>query len=433
MELVFVDPEPPDAAGGGIRTHIRLSMEICRGSGIPARVYTHNPSAFPEGTAFPIGRRPWLRSPFRGLAYRFLYAENTLWEHAYWLERELAMTDVPGRVIEFADFLGYGFFALRNPGLRARCQVRVHTPGFLVPAVRKGLHARLAAALSAWRERDCLGRVPVLAAPSAEFIREKLPWLRGWEHIPNPLPAALPGPGAALQARTEQARAYEAALASPGTPPASGDPAWSAAAPDPSSLHDAARAASGPDRLIPARFLYLGRIEERKGVLVLARAFARLAAERPLASLTLVGSEGDPAYGAALRALIESQPRGIRARMTWEAPCPPEGRAALFARFTALVVPSLWENSPYVYFEGMAAGLPCIGSATGEMRAVAAATGAPSPAAGDEGAWSAALRRHCDGADAELPGRQLAYLAAQERTAKDKLLAAWRKSAGEAA
>lgn len=433
MELVFVDPEPPDAAGGGIRTYIRLSMAICRKAGIPARVYTHNPSAFPGETAFAIGRRPCLRSPFRGLAYRLFYAENTLWEHAYWLERELAETDAPGRVTEFCDFLGYGFFALRNPGLRSRCQVRVHTPAFLVPASSKGLRVRIAAALTAWRERDCLAKAPLLAAPSAEFIREKLPWLRGWEHIPNPLPASLPAPGDALRARTNQALAYDSALAPTGTPPPSGDPAWTAAAPDPGSKRDAARAASIPDRLIPARILYLGRVEERKGVLVLARAFARLAAERPLASLTLVGNEGDPAYGAAVRSLIESQQPAIRARMTWEPPCTPEGRAALFARFTALAVPSLWENSPYVYFEGMAAGLPCIGSATGEMKAVARATGASSPAAGDEAEWFAALKAHCDGAEVGLPERQSVYLAAQGREATAKLLAAWRRSAGEAA
>lgn len=431
MELVFVDPEPPDAAGGGIRTHIRLSMGICRAEAIPARVYTHNPGAYPGEDAHPIGRRPWLRSPFRGLAYRLAYAENVAWEHAYWLERELAATDVPGRVIEFGDFLGYGFFSLRNPALRPRCQVRVHTPAFLVPAHPAGARARLAARLAAWRERDCLRRAPFLAAPSAEFIREKLPWLRGWEHVPNPLPPTRPS-GSIPRARAEMERVYRAGLAGPGNPPASGDEAWTAAPPDPAALASAAKAAAAPDRVLPARFLFLGRVEERKGVLVLVRAFARLAEFRPLASLTIVGGQGDAAYGAKVRAAIAALPPAVRERLAWEDPVKPEGRSALFARFSALCVPSLWENSPYVYFEGMAAGLPCIGSATGEMKAVARETGAASPAPGDEDAWLAALEAHCQGRDAALPERQAAWIAARAESARTGLIACWLRSSGEA-
>jgi glycosyltransferase involved in cell wall biosynthesis len=172
-------------------------------------------------------------------------------------------------------------------------------------------------------------------------------------------------------------------------------------------------------------------VEPRKGVLPLVRAFARMAAERPFASLTLAGPVGDAAYAAAVREAIAAQPPGIRARIAWEPPCPADARPALFARHTALAVPSLWENSPYVYFEGMAAGLACIGSATGEMKAVARATGALSPPPGDEGAWAEALRAHCDGKDADAAAAQKAYLASRRAGAAAGLLAAWRASAEE--
>jgi phosphatidylinositol alpha-mannosyltransferase len=290
---------------------------------------------------------------------------------------------------------------------------------------------RWAARLSAWRERDCLRRAPVLTVPSAEFVREKLPWLGGWEHVPNPLPPKAPtgtrqDPARIARQKTEAERARPRSAALP--PPLSGDPAWSAAAEDPARAAEAARIV--PDRILPTRFLYLGRVEERKGVLVLVRAFLRLAGERPFASLTLVGGAGAGPYAQAVRDLIAAQPPELRARLAWDPPCTPEERPALLARFTALAAPSLWENSPYVYFEGMAAGLSCIGSATGEMKEAARATGALSPRPGDEDDWLRALRAHCDGLDARVPAAQAAYLAERRSGIPARLLAAWRKSAG---
>lgn len=433
MEIVFIDSEPPDAAGGGIRTYIRLAMEACRGSGHAARVYTHNPDAFPGEAAFPIGRSPWLRRPIRGLAYRLAYAENALWEHAWWLNLKLASEDAPGRVYEFCDFLGYGFFALRNPVIRARCIVRVHTPNFLVLAPPTGIAAKWAWRMGAWRERDCLRRARRITVPSAEFIAEKMPWLENWTHVPNPLPPdseaypeadpvayrlPIPASGPAVGAFGASA---------PGTLPRGGESGWNAAPEDPAA--QAERDAPRPARIEPDRFLYLGRVEERKGVVILVRAFLRLAAERPYATLTIVGGATPGSYAAEVRYLMASLPAALRHRITWEKPCPPQDRAALFRRFTALVVPSLWENSPYVYFEGMAARLHCIGSATGEMKAVAAVTGALSPVPGDEEDWLRALRKHCSGADRRLPFRQAEYLRERRATVPEKLLAAWRAAA----
>jgi glycosyltransferase involved in cell wall biosynthesis len=274
---------------------------------------------------------------------------------------------------------------LRNRRLRDRCLVRVHTPNFLVADRPSAMLERLAWRLAAWRERDGLKRARHLTAPSAEFVREKLPWLRGWTHVPNPLP---PDPA-------------PADMAKPG--------------------------------IEPHRFLYLGRVEERKGVLVLVRAFMRLAAEKPYATLTLVGSPAAGPYSAAVRYLIESLPPALRRRVSWESPCTPEQRPALFRRFTALAAPSLWENSPYVYFEAMCAGLPCLGSATGEMKAVAAATGALTAKPGDEADWLRILRAHCEGADAAVPKAQSAYLAEQRASISGRLLAAWTAAAGSRA
>ena len=179
MQLVFIDPEPPDAAGGGIRTYIRLALDLCRKQGMTGKVYTHNPSAYSGETALPIGRRAWLRSPFRGLAYRLFYGENVMWEHAYWLERELAAADAPDRVYEFCDFQGYAFFALRNRALRPRCQVRIHTPAFLVPhAPVTGLRARQSRSRHSESRPESFARSPVTGACGT---RNAGVWMRTWQ------------------------------------------------------------------------------------------------------------------------------------------------------------------------------------------------------------------------------------------------------------
>lgn len=387
-EIVFVDSEPPGPGGGGIRAYLRLALAVCREAGVEARVYTHAPEAFPGDRALPIGRRPWLPRPWRGLMYRLSYHDNALWEHARWLCDELEREHAPGRVYEFCDYQGYGYFALRSPRLRPRSVVRVHTPAYLASARPRGLREKLAAALLAYRERDCLMGRAVVALPSAAFAAERLPWLRGGVHLPNPLP---PRP----------------------------------ARPRPSG--------SGFRNAI--RILYLGRIEARKGVLTLLAAFLKLAKEDPDISLALVGADVQP-YAGKVRALLEACPPALRSRVDWQPPCPPESRDGLLAGFDVLAVPSLWENSPYVYFEGMAAGLVCVGSETGEMKEVAEATDGPSATPGDPEDWMRALAqavRACRDPEsrAALVAAQSAYLDARRDGIPGKMLELWASLAEE--
>ena len=398
MEVVYIDSEPPGPAGGGIRTYLRLALGICRDAGVPAVVYTHTPDAYPGHEARPIGRKPWLSRPWRSLAYRLDYGENVLWEHARWLRDELEAAHVPGRVYEFCDYQGYAFFALRSPWLRPHTVVRVHTPAYLTLPRPRGLREKVSAALLAYRERDCLlGRARV-TLPSATFAAERLPWLKGGLHLPNPLPPSMAAPAA----------------------PTSNAPALAAPAPvvpNPGSV----------------RFLYLGRIEARKGVLTLLAGFLRLAKQDPGVTLTVAGAEVQP-YADKVRAHLSSAPEELTDRITWMPPVPPEGLPALFARHDALAVPSLWENSPYVYFEGMAAGILCIGSATGEMREAASACGGILAAPGDPEDWTRALAEAaaaCRDPDRRrtLASAQHAYLEDRRSGIPDRMLACYRELA----
>ncbi len=373
MEVVFIDSEPPGLAGGGIRTYLSLTMQACRERGINTRIYTHNPHAYPGETTVSIGRKAFFPRVMRGLAYRLQYSENVLWEHSYWLAQELENFDGPEKVYEFADFLGYGFFTLRNPAMRQRTFLRIHTPNFLVAKSNRGLKSILSSWQCTWREKECLRKAYRITVPSAEFVKEKLPWLKNWKHLPNPLPL-----------KTSELRVQDA--------------------------------------LIPTRMLYLGRVEPRKGVLQLVRAFLILAATQKELSLTLVGSHVPGSYSREVQALIDSQSPEIRSRLTWEPPCPPEMRPMLFARFQILVVPSLWENSPYVYFEGMAAGLLCVGTSTGEMKAVVQVTGNPTVQIGSLDDWVRTLEAVTTRSHPEVVIAQNEYLCSRREDTLNRLI-----------
>jgi glycosyltransferase involved in cell wall biosynthesis len=365
MEIVFIDSEPPAFSGGGIRTYLNLCLKICQEHGYRTKIYTHNAHAYQKENTFAIGRKPFLKWPWRGLAYRIQYAQNVLWEHANWLNMELENNHTPDKIYEFADFLGYGFFALGNSVLKNHIIIRVHTPNFLVPYNGRQVFSRLSLWQCGWREKHCLTMAKYITVPSAEFMHEKLPGLKQWRHIPNPLPA-IPGNRYSMQ----QSK--------------------------------------------PCHFLFIGRVEPRKGVLPLVRNFIKFASEQPSVTLTLVGGAVDGRYSKQVRDLIRSQTPSIRSRLEWKDPVSAADIPSLLTHYQVLLVPSLWENSPYVYFEAMAAGLICIGTATGEMKATARITGAPTVRPGHERDWLAALRSVFNTDGEMLLAEQAKYLSSHK-------------------
>jgi glycosyltransferase involved in cell wall biosynthesis len=125
---------------------------------------------------------------------------------------------------------------------------------------------------------------------------------------------------------------------------------------DPHDFPIADRAASRPWRWT---ILYVGRIDDRKGVHVAVDALAALPKE---ATLEIVG-RGDPAYLAALRERVRRLGLDGRVRFS-ESP-----RAELKERFAAadvVVFPTIWEE-PFglVPVEAMACGTPVIATGTG--------------------------------------------------------------------
>jgi glycogen synthase len=107
------------------------------------------------------------------------------------------------------------------------------------------------------------------------------------------------------------------------------------------------------------RLLYLGRMDERKGVHVALEALAKLPGE---ATLTLQGG-GDSGYVDRLRARIGEL--GLAERVTFSAE-PRERLTEVYAAADAVVFPVQWDE-PWglVPLEAMAVGRPVVASGTG--------------------------------------------------------------------
>lgn len=111
----------------------------------------------------------------------------------------------------------------------------------------------------------------------------------------------------------------------------------------------------------PLRVLFVGNVIARKGLHTLLAALARL--PRETWQLTIVGDAGvDRAY----RQTLERQLTGVpRDRVTWLGKVSDDVLARELAAHDVLAVPSGYEGFGIVYLEGMAFGLPAIGTTAG--------------------------------------------------------------------
>ncbi len=147
--------------------------------------------------------------------------------------------------------------------------------------------------------------------------------------------------------------------------------------------------------------LSVGNWVARKGLLDLLEAVSRLPEDA--AVLHLVGDcDAEPAYAARVRARLARS--DLAGRVVVQGPLPIERVAALYEAADAFVLASSREPYGTVYGEAMAAGLPVVGYAAGNLPHLArdGEEGLVVPP-GDVAALAAALRRLAD--DAALRAR----------------------------
>ena len=137
------------------------------------------------------------------------------------------------------------------------------------------------------------------------------------------------------------------------------------ALPDPEIFQQASQGPDDPRPLRPLRFLYMGRLERRKGVEDLVEAFLSLA-ERSW-ELTLVGGDTETGpLGASLRVQLETVAAGDP-RIRFESGVPRTKLAELLAKHDVVVCPSLWENWPTVVLEAFACNRPVLATPVGGL------------------------------------------------------------------
>ncbi|MBN1586932.1 MAG: glycosyltransferase family 4 protein [Candidatus Omnitrophica bacterium] len=113
--------------------------------------------------------------------------------------------------------------------------------------------------------------------------------------------------------------------------------------------------------------LYVGRLEFRKGVQVLARAIPKVLSQCPTATFTFLGDPcGMESYVSETLA-----PYMERGAVQWLRGIPREELLGYYRRATLVVIPSLWENSPYTCLEAMSCGKPVVCSSGGGLSELA--------------------------------------------------------------
>jgi len=113
----------------------------------------------------------------------------------------------------------------------------------------------------------------------------------------------------------------------------------------------------------PDELIFVGNRKEKKGMVVLLRAFADVLEERPSATLRLIGRSPTPAEERQWQSLASDL--GIAHAVHFEGPADRAGVAAALQRATLFVHASPRETFGVVTLEALAAGLPVVATQSG--------------------------------------------------------------------
>jgi glycosyltransferase involved in cell wall biosynthesis len=125
---------------------------------------------------------------------------------------------------------------------------------------------------------------------------------------------------------------------------------------------------AGPEQRHPDELLFVGDRKERKGMVVLLRAFADVLERRPSATLRLIGTS--PSEGEEARWHQLATDLGVADAVRFEGPTDRAGIAAALRRATVFVHPSPRETFGVVTLEALAAGLPVVATESGGISAI---------------------------------------------------------------
>lgn len=318
LHIALVSTEYPPAYGGGIGTCVSVLARALARRGHSVTVVTPGEADAEETGADGVRVR---RAAFSTRATASEPA-RTLGAWWAWSERAAAVVrEIGADVVELPDYRAEAaaLVAQRGPGDGPAVVVRLHTPLAVL--------ARFNAARARQRVLEAMEIEAILAADgvlssSAALTRE--------------VRALVPELGEVEHARYGL---------------------------DPDLLEAPSRPAAGAD------VVYVGRLEERKGVAVLARAAGAILAAAPSAVLHLVGGDtewgpGEPSTRAVIERLIDP---AVRSRVRFHGALPPDAVRERILDAAVCIFPSLFEAGPYTCLEAMALGRAAVGTDSGGM------------------------------------------------------------------
>ncbi|PWH12715.1 MAG: hypothetical protein DDG60_11880 [Anaerolineae bacterium] len=327
MNICIVSREfPPDTAFGGIATYSLDTARILKAHGHQVFVFSQSTTSTYITTIQDIPvykiKIPRIFTNYRQIFLPiFILAYNAMifW-HVWKQHRQL-----PFDIIDVPDHLAEGLFTLLLPDVPV--VTRLHTPYSLL--VEMGLN-NYKKDLSFWLikqlERTALRRSSALYAPTLDLL-QRCDRLLGIGNIK----AEIFGYPLDLN------------LFSP--------------LPQTHSSHQ-------------GRILFLGRLEQRKGIETIASAFPKIYAQHPHVSLTLVGTDTPniPGFFSG-RSYLESHfsRAGCLHAVNFMKNVPLQELPEIFHTHDIVWVPSLYDNFPLICLEAMACGKSVVVSDAGGL------------------------------------------------------------------
>jgi glycogen(starch) synthase len=329
MKILFISSEyPPDTGWGGIGTYTGHIAEglvsrghsvhvICRSvSGANNTVVQNGVTvhrAVPGPYTLPSSKY-WY--PLRALCYRFVPQSLVRLAWAKTAARTVASLRETGTffdIIEYPECGAEGFFCT---GAATITVTRLHTPWEIIQRY-DGLPGPASDSMAlTFLEKTAAKQSAAITSPThalAQLMKKR--WgLKQVTVYPNPIPAA----------------------------------------------RYTATAGNG--------WIYTGRIERRKGVETLLRAYAALRRDHSLPTLTLLGRpyghlKNGMEYAEHIRRIIAVN--GLGEQVAWIPGVLTHEVAGYLARSSVAFFPSLWENFPYACLEAMVGGCAVVASRCG--------------------------------------------------------------------